>query len=366
MWIWKDLPEGTIVNKLENKLTQIEISRHTDYTSEFKIVPNTFAYLESKHEFVPILSRYRLFKNSPNAGKINAGPILPERKTYVENEFYKTTYQHTGGFGYAFEDNIVYKLTVSKLLPEYLYDTYFDPMENINDRVISKKFFFELQNKDPYPDVKWEAKTLDIVDPDSRMRIFLPVERVASGIAALLFEDCITKKIVPPTFNKYYHNLSGNYRLPSGCNSVILLYGDGTYLKMDSILLRQNTHVAVDLANAQPHPADNLSLGWLVNCMWKPDNYTETPIVQPRTRTETYYRQNSSGNLVGTIFDENNEPFPGAMVLIKGTNYGTMADVDGSFSLQIDDYTATIIISFIGYKSQELEVYQGFGGFCPA
>ena len=111
--------------------------------------------------------------------------------------FYKTTYQHSGGFGYAFEDNIVYKLTVSNLLPEYLNDTYFYPMENINDR-ISKKYFLELQNKEPYPDVKWESKTLDIVDPDSRLRIFLSVEKVASGIAALFFENCITKKIVPP------------------------------------------------------------------------------------------------------------------------------------------------------------------------
>ena len=354
----ENLPGETIVYKLENKLTPIEISRHTAYTSEFKIVPNSFGYLESKHEFVPIFSRYKLFKNSPNSGKINAGPILPEKKTYVENEFYKTTYQHTGGFGYAFEDNIVYKLTPSKLLPEYLSDAYFDPMEYINDRVINKKYFLETQNKNPYPDVKWEATTLDIVDPDSRMRIFLPAEKVTSGIAALLFEDCITKKIVPPVFNKYYHNLSGNYRLPAGCNSVILLYGDGSYLKMDSIVLTQNIHVAVDLSNAERHPADNLSAGWLMNCMWKPEDYKEPPIVQP-WRTETYYRQNSSGNLVGNIYDETYEPLTGATILIKGTNYGTMADLDGSFSLQIDDYSATIIISFIGYKSQELEVTRG-------
>jgi hypothetical protein len=35
----------------------------------------------------------------------------------------------------------------------------------------------------------------------------------------------------------------------------------------------------------------------------------------------------------GTVVDEAGEPIIGATVLVKGTNHGTVTDVDGNFSL---------------------------------
>ncbi|MGH7595753.1 MAG: SusC/RagA family TonB-linked outer membrane protein [bacterium] len=51
------------------------------------------------------------------------------------------------------------------------------------------------------------------------------------------------------------------------------------------------------------------------------------------------------------------EFLPGANVLVKGTNFGTTTDVNGSFRLNLTNMSrATLVISFIGYKTAEVEV----------
>ena len=47
---------------------------------------------------------------------------------------------------------------------------------------------------------------------------------------------------------------------------------------------------------------------------------------------------------------------PGASILIKGTGNGTVTDVDGKFTLEVPDATAVLIISAIGYESEEIPV----------
>lgn len=61
-------------------------------------------------------------------------------------------------------------------------------------------------------------------------------------------------------------------------------------------------------------------------------------------------------NLTGIVSDaQNKEPIIGASILIKGTGQGTITEVDGSFQLPITEGN-TIVISYVGYASQELAV----------
>lgn len=56
----------------------------------------------------------------------------------------------------------------------------------------------------------------------------------------------------------------------------------------------------------------------------------------------------------GTVVDETGLPIVGANVVIKGTTQGTITNLDGKFELNVPK-GSTIIISFIGYKTQELQ-----------
>ncbi|HAS41625.1 MAG TPA: SusC/RagA family TonB-linked outer membrane protein [Microscillaceae bacterium] len=57
----------------------------------------------------------------------------------------------------------------------------------------------------------------------------------------------------------------------------------------------------------------------------------------------------------GKITDNKGEPLPGATILEKGTNNGAATAADGTYTITVQS-GATLIISFVGYASQEIEV----------
>lgn len=57
---------------------------------------------------------------------------------------------------------------------------------------------------------------------------------------------------------------------------------------------------------------------------------------------------------------ENNEPIVGASVLVKGTTLGTITDIDGRYKIDgIPTNAKTLVISFVGMKTQELAIKNG-------
>ncbi|TRZ46208.1 SusC/RagA family TonB-linked outer membrane protein [Robertkochia solimangrovi] len=59
--------------------------------------------------------------------------------------------------------------------------------------------------------------------------------------------------------------------------------------------------------------------------------------------------------VTGTINDAaTNTPLPGVNVIEKGTSNGTTTDFDGNFTLTVADTGATLLISYLGFKSQEV------------
>lgn len=65
---------------------------------------------------------------------------------------------------------------------------------------------------------------------------------------------------------------------------------------------------------------------------------------------------NARVNVTGTVTDSKGEPLPGVSVKIKGTNAGTSTDVNGVFRLNLPTGKETLVISYIGFKSQEVAV----------
>ena len=65
--------------------------------------------------------------------------------------------------------------------------------------------------------------------------------------------------------------------------------------------------------------------------------------------------QSDIKRITGTILDQNKEPVIGANVVVKGTTNGTITDIDGRFTLDVESRNL-LQISFIGYLSQEIAV----------
>ena len=60
----------------------------------------------------------------------------------------------------------------------------------------------------------------------------------------------------------------------------------------------------------------------------------------------------------GTITDENNEPLIGVSIVVKNTSNGTITNVDGQYSIRVDDYDV-LVVRYLGYKTVEIPVVKG-------
>lgn len=53
---------------------------------------------------------------------------------------------------------------------------------------------------------------------------------------------------------------------------------------------------------------------------------------------------------------EDGQPIPGATVLVKGTTNGTITDIEGNYSINVNDPNATLVFSYVGYLTEEISV----------
>lgn len=58
----------------------------------------------------------------------------------------------------------------------------------------------------------------------------------------------------------------------------------------------------------------------------------------------------------GTVTDDGGEALIGASILVKGTATGTVTEIDGSYQLKLPDGSNVLVISYTGFKSQEITV----------
>ena len=64
----------------------------------------------------------------------------------------------------------------------------------------------------------------------------------------------------------------------------------------------------------------------------------------------------SQRTVSGNITDDTGLALIGANVLVKGTTAGTTTDVDGNFTLNVPEGLNTLVVSYTGYATQEMEI----------
>lgn len=57
----------------------------------------------------------------------------------------------------------------------------------------------------------------------------------------------------------------------------------------------------------------------------------------------------------GLVVDQGHEPIIGASVHVKGYTTGVSTDLDGNFTLKVPSSKSTLVISYVGFKTREVE-----------
>src|SRR5882724_107754 len=60
--------------------------------------------------------------------------------------------------------------------------------------------------------------------------------------------------------------------------------------------------------------------------------------------------------VTGKVMSKSNEPLPGATVTVKGSTVSKLTDAQGFFSINVPDRNAVLVVTYLGYDSQELPV----------
>jgi len=85
-------------------------------------------------------------------------------------------------------------------------------------------------------------------------------------------------------------------------------------------------------------------------------SYYKNRLVDDKTVTNITNR-NVEKSISGKLTDATDgTPLIGANILVKGTTIGTISDADGVYKLSVSDDATTLIFSYIGYETQEVEI----------
>jgi TonB-dependent starch-binding outer membrane protein SusC len=67
----------------------------------------------------------------------------------------------------------------------------------------------------------------------------------------------------------------------------------------------------------------------------------------------SFAQQTTTINANGVVVDQNNNPLPGATIVVEGTTSGVISDIDGHFEIACPT-GSSLLVSFIGYKNLRL------------
>lgn len=75
-----------------------------------------------------------------------------------------------------------------------------------------------------------------------------------------------------------------------------------------------------------------------------------------KNEMEPFMSEQQVKKVTGKVTDQSGSPIPGASIVVKGTTTGVSTDKSGYFSLAIPADSKILVFSFIGMKSQEIEI----------
>ena len=126
----------------------------------------------------------------------------------------------------------------------------------------------------------------------------------------------------------------------------------GFFYNIDSKDIKKMTSISLDVKN--------MALEDVLSQILKGTNLTYTivnDVVILNARNSVVVNDSLGRNhvLVGRVIDMNKEPLPGVTVRLESTNMGTATNFDGVFSFRLPVVNGKLILSFVGYKTKEVE-----------
>jgi TonB-linked SusC/RagA family outer membrane protein len=118
-------------------------------------------------------------------------------------------------------------------------------------------------------------------------------------------------------------------------------------------------YVNADISGINVQPPVNKTVGETLDAALKATNLSYTVhdrnITISKKKEQPQQKSSVTTNISGVVKSSDNNPIIGSTVAVKNSSIGTITDIEGKFSLNVPS-NAVLIISFLGYETQEVEV----------
>jgi TonB-linked SusC/RagA family outer membrane protein len=118
---------------------------------------------------------------------------------------------------------------------------------------------------------------------------------------------------------------------------------------LDGLLKPYNLKYKKVLAKAYVIYSGSAELKRLISAMGQQNNGAANELAGTGTAQR-------SVPITGRIMDSKGVPLEGVSITVKGSNKGTLTDQNGNFKIQVDNESAVLVFSLIGYQTTEMPV----------
>ena len=266
------------------------------------------------------------------------------------------------GFEYEFSPSLIKMRTTDrqKFLPSVLYG---DPIDRLADLPLNEKRILDSYNEFQFnkklSTAKFNIPTLTL---PGKGKLVIIIDSLSNHLGipplflALVMENNTGNSLVYPGNTRTIHDLQ------PGLYSLILTFRGEKYARYDSITIRAGNRTICYLS--WPDKLQQDDFGVKLNQVIERKVYSTSGWLDENLRK--YQRQiqreqsissySGEGRIVSGVVNSEEGPVPGVTVVVKGTNIGTVTDINGYYSMKVPYSNRGLQFSFIGFKSVERDI----------
>jgi alpha-2-macroglobulin len=306
-------------------------------------------------------SDYSGYNNYRNDRSLLAGPVRPYQAKLTVQGKYDHYFDVEPDFEFEFSPSVIMMRTAdkAKLIPNYLSGT---SALRLADFPITEKSITDRYNEYLFQKKLASAKfNLPKSTLSGRGKLIIRIDSLGT-VACPYPMFLILKKADNGSLRSVYPGTAGEMEnLEPGLWSLYLFYRGDKYFRYDSIPVKAEGRNYTQLYKPGKQVHDTLSyeLGRTVEdqcySFFSSSQKDFQDYLRQMQRQQSLMKYSGEGVMIsGQVTSREEGGLPGVTVMVKGTTFGTVTDVNGYYSLLVPFDNRELIFAYIGYSRQEV------------
>lgn len=358
--VWDSIVNPNVsISKEEPRLSNFE--KRLLYKYGF---PYQYRYGEY-YGYIKQNEQVQFLKPSGNNNRMNlAGPVFPNQASFQLVDSFSIDFVHEPFFEYEFMAGLLKMRSVDPegKYPDFLYN--YQARKSLSDEVLTEtdivKGWKEYKEWKRYSTARYSYPR-STTGGMGKMEIRIindtvKSEKTALNILVFRYDDHKFLRIYPGNSVEFNDLTEGYYKL-------LFFYPGSAYYILDSLYVAPNGLNYYQINTPVTATKDTFSIHVskiIEDNIFRIKSYyqaEETEIKQIYNAYQQEFRFTGNGDIVsGYVYDSGESPIPGATVVVKGTTFGTVTNLDGYYSLNVPKDRNELIFSFIGFREEVVDI----------